>query len=431
MLLPRTSDDRSSFAQPVRRADLTSRPARIGYGWLVKRRDLFARSTFLALFALAAGCSHGDAAGGAGGGGGGGMALPVEVATLAEQPIQDASDYLAQLVSRQQVAIYPQVSGVVTSIAVRPGQTVKEGTLLLQIDPRRESANLSNQVAAKVEREASLDLAKRNQNRSAALFREGLVSRQQLEQDQSQAAVAAAQVNAQEAVIGAQSAQLGYYRITAPFDGIVGDIPVKLGDYVGPQTKLTSVDDNKTLEAYVNIPSEQLPLISDATRIDILGEDKAANATIAEAPISFIAQEANPQTQAVLVKAKFPNGGTLRAAQLVRARVVWKTHPGVRVPTVAIIRQSGQYFVFVTAAAPAGAPGGGVVAHQVPVTLGELDNSTYAVISGLKAGDNVITTQVQKLREGAPVAPSPAKPADAGAAGAASPGAAPSSSSSH
>jgi RND family efflux transporter MFP subunit len=393
-----------------------------------------AGASLLAMAALAAvattltGCSHGDATEAAGGGGGGGMKMPVEVVTLVEQPIQDSSVYLAQLVSRQQVAIYPQVSGVVTSIAVKPGQTVKEGALLLQIDPRRESANLSNQVAAKAEREASLDLAKRNENRSAALFREGLVSRQQLEQDQSQARVAAAQVSAQEASIGAQSAQLGYYRIVAPFDGIVGDIPVKLGDYVSPQTKLTSVDDNQTLEAYVNLPSEQIHLINDATRIDILGDDQTANTTVAEAPISFIAQEANPQTQAVLIKAKFPNGGSLRAAQIVRARVVWKTHPGVRVPTVAVIRQSGQYFVFVTAPAPASVPGGGIVAHQVPVTLGELDNSTYAVISGLKAGDQVITTQVQKLREGAPVAATPAKPADAGAAGAA---AAPSSSSSH
>ena len=208
----------------------------------------------------------------------------------------------------------------------------------------------------------------------------------------------------------------------------MGDIPVKLGDYVSPQTKLTSVDDNQTLEAYVNIPSEQIHLINDATRVDILGDDQAANTTVAEAPISFIAQEANPQTQAVLVKAKFPNGGTLRAAQIVRARVVWKTHPGVRVPTVAVTRQSGQYFVFVTQPAPATMPGGGIVAHQVPITLGEVDDSTYAVRTGLKAGDQVITTQVQKLREGAPVVAVPAKPADAGASGAA---AAPSSSSSH
>jgi len=364
-------------------------------------------ATALASWASLGGCTRGDAAEAAGRGeGAGSMKLPVEIVTLADVPIQDASEYLAQLVSRTQVAIYPQVSGVVTSILVKPGQAVKEGAALLQIDPRRESANLSNQVAAMAQREANLELAKRNASRSAALFHEGLVSRQQLEQDQSQAAVAKAEVTAQQAAIGAQSAQLGYYRIEAPFDGAVGDVPVKVGDYVGPQTKLTSVDDNKTLEAYVNVPSEQLGLLSDASRVVLMGYDRSTNATIAEAPISFVAQEANPLTQSVLIKARFPNGGQLRAAQIVRARVVWKTHPGVRVPTLAVTRQSGQYFAFVAT------PGaGGTVAHQVPVTVGDLDNSTFAVVSGLKAGDQVIVSQLQKLREGAPITTSPAKPA--------------------
>lgn len=378
-------------------------------------RSMFLRSTKLilragiigALLASAAGCTRSDAEN-AGPAAAGAMKMPVDVVTLADVPIEDASEYLAQLVSRTQVAIYPQVSGVVTSIFVKPGQIVHEGAPLLQIDPRRESANLSNQVAAKAQREANLALAKRNASRSAALFHEGLVSRQQLEQDQSQAAIAEAEVRAQEAAIGAQSAQLGYYRISAPFDGTVGDIPVKLGDYVGPQTRLTSVDDNRTLEAYLNVPSEQLHLLSDESRVVLLGDDRSTNTTLAEAPISFVAQEANPQTQAVLVKAKFPNGGQLRAAQIVRARLVWKTYPGVRVPVLAVTRQSGQYFAFVAV------PGaGGTVAHQVAVTLGELDDSTYAVVSGLKAGDQVIVSQVQKLRDDAPVVTTPAKLADA------------------
>jgi RND family efflux transporter MFP subunit len=337
------------------------------------------------------------------------MKMPVEVVTLADEPIQDASEYLAQLVSRTQVAIYPQVSGVVTSILVKPGQRVTEGASLLQIDPRRESANLSNQLAARAQREANLSLARRNASRSAALFREGLVSRQQLEQDQSQAAVAEAEVNAQVAAIGAQSAQLGYYRIAAPFDGTVGDVPVKLGDYVGPQTKLTSVDDNKTLEAYVNVPSERVSHLTDASQIVLLGQERGPDATLARAPISFVAEEANPQTQAVLIKAKFPNDGRLRASQIVRARVLWSAHPGVRVPTLAVTRQSGQYFAFVVTSGP-----DGTLAHQVPVTLGEMDHSSYAVVDGLKAGDQVIVTQIQKLRDGAPIATSAAGPADAG-----------------
>jgi RND family efflux transporter MFP subunit len=372
-------------------------------------RPIWRGVMIFALLASMAGCARSDAAENAGPPATGAMKMPVDVVTLADVPIQDASEYLAQLVSRTQVAIYPQVSGVVTSIFVKSGQDVREGAPLLQIDPRRESANLSNQVAASAQREANLALAKRNANRSAALFREGLTSRQQVEQDQSQVTIAEAEVKAQEAAIGAQSVQLGYFRISAPFDGAVGDVPVKVGDYVGPQTKLTSVDDNKTLEAYVSVPSERLRLLGDETRMVLFGDDRSIDTPVAVAPISFVAREADPQTQAVLVKAKFPNGGELRAAQIIRARLVWKTHPGVRVPTLAVTRQSGQYFTFV---AVGGA--GGTVAHQVPVTLGELDNSTYAVVSGLKAGDQVVVSQIQKLREGARVVTSPAKSADAG-----------------
>jgi RND family efflux transporter MFP subunit len=363
----------------------------------------------VALLVWAAGCTRGEAAETTAPPAADAMKMPVDVVTLADVPIQDASEYLAQLVSRTQVAIYPQVSGVVTSIFVRSGDVVREGAPLVQIDPRRESANLSNQVAARAQREANLALARRNASRSAALFSEGLTSRQQVEQDQSQVSIAEAEVKAQEAAIGAQSVQLGYFRISAPFDGAVGDVPVKVGDYVGPQTKLTSVDDNETLEAYVSVPSERLGLLNDETRMVLFGDDRSTGTPLAVAPISFVAREADPQTQAVLVKAKFPNGGELRAAQIIRARLVWKTHPGVRVPTLAVTRQSGQYFTFV---AIGGA--GGTIAHQVPVTLGELDNSTYAVASGLAAGDQVIVSQIQKLREGSPVVVSPARPADAG-----------------
>jgi multidrug efflux pump subunit AcrA (membrane-fusion protein) len=92
------------------------------------------------------------------------------------------------------------------------------------------------------------------------------VSRQQLEQDQSQASVAEAEVNAQEAAIGAQSAQLGYYRISAPFDGAVGDIPVKVGDYVGPQTKLTRVD-HMTQVGYLTGQGTSLDLVVSASAL--------------------------------------------------------------------------------------------------------------------------------------------------------------------
>src|SRR5439155_25659634 len=103
--------------------------------------------------------------------------------------------------------------------------------------------------------------------------------------------------------------------------------------------------------------------------------DDAGN-QIAAGRVTFIAPEVSPETQSVLVKADIDNhGGTLRADQIVRARVVWQTHPGVSVPALAVTWVGGQPFVFVVEA-----QGAKAVARQRPVKLGELADRAYPVV---------------------------------------------------
>jgi len=112
----------------------------------------------------------------------------------------------------------------------------------------------------------------------------------------------------------------------------------------------------------------------------------------------------------VLIKGVFANAAQLRAAQYVRARVVWSTRPGLRLPTTAVVRQSGQTFAFV-----AQGEGAATVAKQRAVTLGAIDGNEYVVAAGLEAGDRVIVSSVQKLREDAPVAPASPPPSESAA----------------
>ena len=131
-------------------------------------------------------------------------------------------------------------------------------------------------------------------------------------------------------------------------------------------------------------------------RVDDTGTVLASN------PISFIAARADDATQSVLAKAALrtrPSG--IRIEQYVRARVVWSTEPQLTVPVVAVNRISGQYFVFV-----AESSGAGVVARQKPVTVGDLTNGTYVVQGGLKAGEKVVVTATDDLRDGVVVNPS-------------------------
>jgi RND family efflux transporter MFP subunit len=221
------------------------------------------------------------------------------------------------------------------------------------------------------------------------------MSKQDHDQTLSDRDVARADLRAAEAQIQAQASQLRFFTIAAPFDGVVGDVPVKLGDLVTTATKVTTVDQNAVLEAYVNVPVERAADLRPDSRIEILD---ARGGVIGESRVTFISDQASADTQSVLIKGLFANATALRAAQYVRARVVWSTRPGLLLPTLAVVRQSGQTFAFV-----AKPEGGGSVARQRSVTLGAIDGNDYVVVAGLEPGERVIVSAVQKLRDGAPV----------------------------
>src|SRR5262249_1882833 len=136
--------------------------------------------------------------------------------------------------------------------------------------------------------------------------------------------------------------QLDYYRITAPVHGVVGDIPVRVGDHVTPATELTTIDENGLLEAYVSVPVEKAGTLRLGMPIELLD---AEGQLIGDGKITFLSPQVNEETQSVLIKTVVQNSdNTLRAAQFVRARVVWSTHEGVMVPAIAILRLNGQSF---------------------------------------------------------------------------------------
>src|SRR5262249_41377425 len=149
-------------------------------------------------------------------------ALPVDVITLAEKPVRDTSDYLAQLASRTSVGLFPQITGRVSKILVKPGDRVKAGADLLQIDPSQQQALLDQLLASKKLKAANMRFAEDRARRAEALADGGLMSQQDYEQAASSKEAAAADLSAATAQINAQATELRFYRITAPFDGVVG-----------------------------------------------------------------------------------------------------------------------------------------------------------------------------------------------------------------
>lgn len=335
---------------------------------------------------------------GAAGGRGGFPAMDVKTITAAPKPVAQTSEFVATIKSLRSMNIQPQVEGFVRQIMVKAGDRVRGGQPLVQIDPDKQQATVSATQSQRASREADLEFARQQLARMQKLFDAGAVSRAELEQAETSVKTAQAQMEAVNSEIRENEVQLQYYRVTAPSEGIVGDIEVRQGDRVTPQTLITTIDAPEGLEAYINVPLERATSLRQGLTVELL--DSSGN-VISANPITFIAPRADDGTQSILVKATLrtrPPG--IRVQQYVRARIVWSNDPAISIPVVAVNRISGQYFVFVAEQGR-----GGLVAHQKPITVGDLIGDSYIVRSGVKEGEKVIVSNLQKLQEGAPVKP--------------------------
>jgi RND family efflux transporter MFP subunit len=334
--------------------------------------------------------------------------MPVEVVTLAERPVAQTTEYVGTVKSRRSTNVQPQVEGFVTKIMVRSGDTVRPGTPLMEIDPGMQEAAVASLESQLVARQADLQQARQSAARVKTLFEAGASSQAELEQAQTSLSTAEAQVKATEALLREQRVSLGYHTVRAAVAGVVGDIPVRVGDSVTRSTPLTTIDQNAGLELYINVPVHEAPRLKVGLPVRIVDTDGTVLAT---ERLSFVSPSVDAATQSVLAKATLESGGFL-TEQFVRARVVWTEAPALVAPVVALNRVGGQYFAYVAEAGE----GGQTVARQRAVELGPIVGNDYVVRSGLKPGDRLIVSGVQKIGDGAPVAAQAASTAPGGTA---------------
>jgi RND family efflux transporter MFP subunit len=329
---------------------------------------------------------------------GGMQAMPVQTVAVSLAPVPQSNEYVATIKSRRSATLQPQVDGRLTQITVRSGDHVKSGQVMMTVDPLHQQASVDAQRATERQKKAVYDYSTAQLDRQKKLFDAGIISRELF--DQAQQAYDNSKADYESAVASreTQEQQLAYYTIRAPFDGIVGDIPVHVGDYVSATTMLTTVDENKDLEAYIYVPTERAAQLRPGLEVDLLD---TTDKLLEKSKIDFISPQVDNSLQGILVKAPVHFGPeNLRNSQLVKARVVWSTSPTAVVPVLAVTRQGGQSFVFV-----AKQQNGHYFATQTPVTLGDTVGNSYAVTSGLTSGDKVIVSMTQFLVNGMPVTP--------------------------
>ena len=379
-----------------------------------------------------------------------GGAVPVTLELMQPTTLRDQASFVGTLDAQAGVVLQPEANGRITRIYVSSGDRVAAGDPIMELSADRSQAELSaalasvsaaqsardnsraqlqSLVAQRIRIEADVKLQNTEFARTKRLVDAGALSQQVLDEVERDRDSAIASLSAAKEEIEAAQASLGQAEafleqsqstadatredlldktVTAPIAGVVGDIPVELGDYVQPGGTLTSITQNETLELEIDIPAEQLSQIQLGMPVELylFGTD----APVAAGSLNFISPQADTLSQTVLAKAQFDNGtGILQDNQRVDVRVILGERPGLLVPANAITRLGGQSFVYVAADAPPPEDGQppieGQVAQLRPITLGSMQGNEFQVLDGLSRGEEIVVTGILNLQDGAPIEP--------------------------
>jgi membrane fusion protein (multidrug efflux system) len=350
-------------------------------------------------------------------------AVPVDAVRVRQGNVPLVGDWVGTLDGFVNAQIQPQVNGYLVHQNYREGSSVAKDQVLFQIDRRQFQATV-DQAAAQVEQargqfaqaKAQQSLAQINLKRDTPLAEARAIAQSQLDNDtqqaeQADAAVAAtkAAVNAAEAALATANLNLNFTEVRSLVNGIAGQAAIQVGNLVNPQSVLTSVSQLDPIKVYFSISdAEYLALTdrADTAGSNLLGKKSELPLTLIltdgkvwphKGHIVFVDRQMNQQTGAIRIAASFPNpGNVLRPGQF--GRVTAETEirqDAILVPQLAVQELQGTKQVYIA--------GPDDKAHIVNVTLGPQVGNDWIITSGLRADQRAITSNVQKLRDGAPV----------------------------
>jgi membrane fusion protein (multidrug efflux system) len=353
------------------------------------------------------------------------QAMPVTVVEAKPTDVPVTSEWVGTLDGYVNAQIQPQANGYLIKQNYREGAQVSKGQVLFEIDPRPFQAALDqakgqlDQAKGQVQQaQAQLGLAQINVNRDTPLAQAHAIAQSQLDNDiQQKAQTEASVVSAQSSVVAAEAAvanaklNLGFTQVRSLITGVAGQATIQVGNLVNTQSVLTSVSQLNPIKAYFSISDSEYLALTQRTHDkggDLLKNASAVPLTLTlsngkifpqKGRIAFVDRQMNSQTGAIRIAAAFPNpGNVLRPGQFGRVKADTELRRGaLLIPQVAIQELQGLQQVYV-----AGSDG---KAHLTTVQLGPQIGTNWLVEGGIASGDKIITDNLQKLREGAPVTP--------------------------
>jgi membrane fusion protein (multidrug efflux system) len=310
--------------------------------------------------------------------------VPVAVQSVSTVPVrvtpmvENIASY-GNLVSQRSVNIVPQTPGQVKQILFSDGQTVTAGADLVLMD----SSIAQAQVQAS---RAQSDTDTQNLRRTQSLSRQGLESTYSLEQAQSRASASAANVTIDER-------RLEQLTLRAPFAGRLGSRQVDVGAFVLTGDTIVRLDDTAELQIEFRMPSTVALRVNQGMAVHVQVPGTESDQTV-DGSLSFIDPTISTDTRSVLLRALVPNTGQqLRPGLYVRVSLDLDTHPhALVVPIDAIANDLNDSYVFVVDAKN--------IVHRVPVTRGLTDGRQVELLTGVTAGEQVVTVGEFRLRDG-------------------------------
>ncbi len=338
-----------------------------------------AAATLAVLGACSPGGPEPGAAPGRGFGGAAAPAVTVVATRLAPQTFTDRFTALGTARANESIEVTSRTTSIITRINFREGQKVRTGELLVELDTKEASADLA--LA-----QANLQQIESQYRRSKTLAATQVVSAADLEQLEAQVLSARAQVRAAEA-------RLDTLYVRAPFDGTLGLRRVSLGDLVGPDTVMTTLDDSNPIKLEFNVPESFLATVTRGMQISAQSNVYPGRPFTGE--VDIIDSRVDPVSRSVTVIARIPNGeGLLKPGMFLTVTLEKERDNVLLVPEEALVPRQGRQFVYVVEE-------GRAVEREVE--LGGRVPGLAEIRQGIAPGELVITQGTQRVRDGLPV----------------------------
>jgi multidrug efflux system membrane fusion protein len=329
-------------------------------------------------------------------------AVPVTVAEVVQRTVPIQVSAIGNVEAYSTVGVKPQVTGEIIGVHFSEGQDVTKGQRLFTIDPRPFRADLDRAEAALIQDQARARNAEQQAARYTRLVEEGVASREQADQLQTNYEALQAAVNADRAAVEYYKVQLSYTRIAAPIDGRTGDLMLHLGNVVkaNPDTPMVTINQVEPIYVDFSVPQQVLPEIREyaaqgelAISALLPGQEERPE----EGTLSFIDNAVSLTTGTIKLKGTFPNRQRrLWPGQFVNVVLTLAREPNaIVVPSQAVLSgQEGQYVFVVTPE---------LTAESRPVVPGRSLNGATVIASGLQPGEKVVTDGQVRLLPGSSV----------------------------